>query len=88
MIVGANADSIKIHTKLNYYYNYKLENTNHIIEGIKLQKYLSGDNFLHSHNATIWNREYLIKNILENGFNKQIYLQGDSSVFNKQIEIR
>jgi hypothetical protein len=61
-----NADSIKIHTKLGYYDNYRLENTNHIIEGIKLQKYLSGDNFLHSHNATIWNREYLIKNILEN----------------------
>ena len=28
-----------------------------IIDNIKLQKYSEGDNFLHSHNATIWNKE-------------------------------
>lgn len=61
-----NADSIKIHTKLGYYDNYRLENTNHFIDNIRIQKYSDGVNFLHSHNATIWNREYLIKNILEN----------------------
>jgi len=60
-----NADSIKIHTKLGYYYNYKLENTDYVIDNIKLQKYSNGDNFLHSHNATIWNKNYLINHILE-----------------------
>jgi hypothetical protein len=60
-----NADSIKIHTKLHYYTDYQLENTNFIIDNIRLQKYLDGNNFLHSHNATIWNREYLLNNLLE-----------------------
>jgi hypothetical protein len=58
-------DSIKIHTKLRYYDQYRLENTDHIIDEIKLQKYLNGENFLLSHNATIWNREYLINHLLE-----------------------
>lgn len=60
-----NTNSIKIHTKLGYYYNYRLENTHYVIDNIKLQKYSDGDNFLHSHNTTIWNREYLINHILE-----------------------
>lgn len=61
-----NVDSIKIHTKLNYYDNYNLETTNHFINNIRIQKYSQGDNFLHSHNATIWNREYLLSNLVEN----------------------
>jgi hypothetical protein len=60
-----NADSIKIHTKLGYYYDYRLENTDYFIDGIRLQKYSEGSNFLHSHNATVWNREYLLSNLLE-----------------------
>ena len=60
-----NANSIKIHTKLGYYYNYILENTDYTIDNIRIQKYTDGDNFLHSHNATIWNREYLIEHLLE-----------------------
>ena len=60
----SKADSIKIHTKLGYYDSYRLENTNVTIDNIKLQKYSEGDNFLHSHNATIWNKQYLIDNIL------------------------
>ena len=60
-----NADSVKIHTKLGYYYNYILENTDYVIDNIRIQKYSDGDNFLHSHNATIWNREYLINHLLE-----------------------
>jgi hypothetical protein len=60
-----NADSIKIHTKLFYYTKYRLENTGYMIDNIRLQKYSAGDNFLHSHNATIWNREYLINNLVE-----------------------
>ncbi len=61
----SESDSIKIHTKLGYYDKYRLENTDYIIDGIRLQKYSEGDNYLHSHNATIWNREYLMKNIKE-----------------------
>jgi hypothetical protein len=60
-----NVDSIKIHTKLGYYYNYVLENTDYTIDNIRIQKYSDGDNFLHSHNATIWNREYLIEHLSE-----------------------
>jgi hypothetical protein len=58
-------DSLKIHTKLGYYDKYKLENTEYVIDNIRLQKYSDGDNFLHSHNATIWNREYLINHLME-----------------------
>jgi len=60
-----NADSIKIHTKLHYYHNYKLENTDYFIDNIRLQKYCEGENYLHSHNATIWNREYLLRNLFD-----------------------
>ena len=42
-----------------------LENTDYVIDNIRVQKYSDGDNFLHSHNATIWNREYLINHLLE-----------------------
>jgi hypothetical protein len=62
---SVNADAIKIHTKLFYYTAYRLENTDYIIDGIRVQKYSQGDNFLHSHNATIWNREYLLSNLAE-----------------------
>jgi hypothetical protein len=61
-----NVDSLKIHTKLFYYNKYKLEPTNFKIDNTMILKYSKGDNFLHSHNATIWNREYLI-NHTENG---------------------
>jgi hypothetical protein len=60
-----NLDSLKIHTKLGYYDKYNLENTNYFIDNVRLQKYSDGDNFLHSHNATIWNREYLINHLME-----------------------
>ena len=60
-----NANSIKIHTRLGYYDNYILENPDYTIDGIRIQKYSDGNNFLHSHNATIWNREYLIEYLLE-----------------------
>lgn len=60
-----NVDSIKIHTKLGYYENYQLENTNYFINNIRLQKYSQGNNFLHSHNATIWNREYLLNHLVD-----------------------
>jgi hypothetical protein len=60
-----NVDAIKIHTKLGYYNAYKLEKTKYFIDGIPLLKYSEGDNFLHSHNATIWNKEYLLKHIVD-----------------------
>jgi hypothetical protein len=60
-----NIDSIKIHTRLTYYYNYILENTDYTIDNVRIQKYSDGENFLHSHNATIWNKEYLIKHLLK-----------------------
>jgi uncharacterized protein YcfL len=60
-----NADSIKIHTKLFYYDACKLENTEYAIDGTRIQKYSTGENFLHSHNATIWNREYLLNHLIE-----------------------
>ena len=53
-----NVSSLKIHTKLFYYDSYKLEKTDYEINGLKLLKFSNGENFLHSHNATIWNREY------------------------------
>ena len=60
-----NSDSIKVHTKLAYYDSYRLENTDYFIDDIRIQKYSDGENFLHSHNATIWNREYLLRHIIE-----------------------
>lgn len=60
-----DVDAIKIHTKLHYYNSYKLEKTNYIVNGIPLLKYCDGDNFLHSHNATIWNKEYLLRHLID-----------------------
>lgn len=60
-----NANSIKIHTKLHYYFNYKLEPTEHILNNTKVLKYSDGENFLLSHNATIWNREYLLEHLIK-----------------------
>jgi hypothetical protein len=57
------ADSIKIHTKLHYYDSYVLEPTSYEIHGNTVLKYSQGRNYLHSHNATIWNREYLLQNL-------------------------
>jgi len=57
------ADSIKIHTKLHYYDSYVLEPTSYEIHGNTVLKYSQGQNYLHSHNATIWNREYLLQNL-------------------------
>ena len=56
-----NADSIKIHTKLFYYDNYKLEKTDSFIKGRRILKYSEGENFLLSHNATIWRKDYILK---------------------------
>jgi len=60
-----DADAIKIHTKLGYYNSYRLERTKYSIDGVPLLKYSPGENFLHTHNATIWNREYLLKNLAD-----------------------
>jgi hypothetical protein len=57
------ANSIKIHTKLHYYESYILEPTQFMIRGNRILKYSQTENYLHSHNATIWNREYLLDNL-------------------------
>lgn len=53
-----NANSIKIHSKLHFYY-YELEPTEYIIKGQRLLK--QDLNSLMSHNATIWRKDYLLK---------------------------
>ena len=60
-----NVSSLKIHTKLNYYESYRLEKTNFRINGMNLLKYSDGENYLHSHNATIWNRQYLLEHLVD-----------------------
>ena len=60
-----NVSSLKIHTKLHYYEGYKLERTDYKINGINLLKYSDGENYLHSHNATIWNRQYLLEHLID-----------------------
>jgi len=56
-----NADSIKIHAVLYYYEQYRLEKTDLMIDGKRLLRYSQGDNFLLSHNATIWRKDYILK---------------------------
>ena len=56
------ADSIKLHSKLFYYDNYRLESTDSFVDNIRMLKFSEGENYLLSHNATIWNREYLLMN--------------------------
>jgi hypothetical protein len=56
-----NADSIKIHSKLFYWDDYRLEPTKHFIQGQRLLKYCEGDNYLLSHGATIWRKDYILK---------------------------
>lgn len=60
-----NADGIKIHTKLHYYDGYVLEYTPFKIGGVDILKYSAGENYLNTHNATIWNREYLLQNLVD-----------------------
>jgi uncharacterized protein YcfL len=60
-----NANSIKIHTKLHYYESYKLEPTPFEINKKQILKYSDGENYLHSHNATIWDRNYLLKHLAD-----------------------
>ena len=55
---------IKLHEKI--WYNYKLEKTNHFIGGHRLLKYVHDSEYLLTHNAGLWNREYLLSNILPN----------------------
>lgn len=54
-------DSIKIHSKLFYYDSYRLEKTDHFVKGRRLLRYSDGENFLLSHNATIWRKDYILK---------------------------
>ncbi len=59
------ADSVKIHTKLHYYDAYRLEITPYEIGKIRMMKFSQGDNYLHSHNGTIWNRKYLLDHLID-----------------------
>jgi hypothetical protein len=56
-----NVDSIKIHSKLFYYDSYRLEKTDDFIKGKRILKYSDGENFLLTHNATIWRKDYILK---------------------------
>lgn len=56
-----NADAVKIHAALYYYDQYRLEKTEHEIDGKKILRYSEGDNFLLTHNATIWRKDYILK---------------------------
>lgn len=55
------ADSIKIHSKLFYWDEYRLEPTDHFIQGQRVLKYSEGNNYLLSHAATIWRKDYILK---------------------------
>jgi hypothetical protein len=54
-----NATSVRLHAKLFYYNSYKIEPTEHIIDGVRMFKNV-GDHVL-SHNATIWRKDYILK---------------------------
>ena len=56
-----NADSVKIHSKLFYWHSYRLEPTNQFIQGQRMLKFSDGDNYLLSHGATIWRKDYILK---------------------------
>ena len=56
-----NADSVKIHSKLFYWNGYRLEPTDQFIQGQRVLKFSEGDNYLLSHGATIWRKDYILK---------------------------
>jgi hypothetical protein len=56
-----NADSVKIHSKLFYWDSYRLEPTDQFIQGQRMLKFSDGDNYLLSHGATIWRKDYILK---------------------------
>ena len=56
-----NADSVKIHSKLFYWDGYRLEPTDQFIQGQRVLKFSDGDNYLLSHGATIWRKDYILK---------------------------
>ena len=57
-----NADSVKLHSKLFYYNDYKVESSDYTIEDKNLLRQTSG--YLLSHNATLWRKDYILKHQL------------------------
>lgn len=58
MMKHFNWNSIKIHEKI--WFNYSLEKTNFFINKKRLLKYKKDSEYLVTHNAAIWNREFLL----------------------------
>lgn len=59
-----NADSLKLHAKLFYYHSYNLKPTGQKIKNQPIYKYDS-DEYILSHNATIWRKDYILKHQIE-----------------------
>jgi hypothetical protein len=55
------ADAIKVHAVLYYYDKYFLERTGRKVRGKDVLRYSQGDNFLLTHNATIWKKSYILE---------------------------
>ena len=55
---------IKIHEKT--FFNYDLEQTNHFINNKRVLKQKINSEYLLSHNACFWNKDFLLENMTEN----------------------
>lgn len=55
-------NSIKVHEKI--WFNYDLRKTNHFVGGKRLLKYDRESEYLLTHNAAIWNREFLLDSMI------------------------
>ena len=64
---GATIDGVDLseHAHTGSDGSHRIKSTDIDYDNIRIQKYSDGNNFLHSHNATIWNREYLIEHLSE-----------------------
>jgi FkbM family methyltransferase len=51
-------NSLKVHEKI--WFNYSLEKTNFFVRGTRILKYQSDSEYLMTHNAAIWDKEFLL----------------------------
>lgn len=59
-----NWNCLKIHEKT--FFNYDLEKTNFFINNTRVLKQTKESEYLLSHNASFWNRQFLLDNMVEN----------------------
>jgi hypothetical protein len=74
-------NSIKVHEKI--WYNYDLRKTNHFVGNKRLLKYNRESEYLLTHNAALWDREFLLDSMIPDEDPWRNELDGTERIRNK-----